>query len=380
MSNRSIPPEPDPDPLGNLPVLARRHARLANRLRRGEQALRLLLDELEAMIGASIVPNDVDLIPRASGLKRPGAIAQCSWPRLGTRIGLGIEPSLAHALVDRLLGFDRREAEHKLQVSPIEWGLLGFVVARLLDRLAESPGPFGPWDLYLDRIGPEPFPPDGLGPIVTLAWPLRVGPVHGVVRLWVPEMLLGLALVDEPPAPPITDAIAQRFAALRIPVRVVAGTLTPPDGRPEPIEGDVLTLSPPEGLTAEVIANADGRTALLVLGEGNDPHARALALARYFEPDGSSLTILSLIPRSPEASAMPDAPAPANPPVNLAVELGRLNLSLAQVADLRPGDMLDLGRSADDPVLITSGGDPVARGTLVQLDGGLGVRITRLFV
>jgi flagellar motor switch/type III secretory pathway protein FliN len=77
---------------------------------------------------------------------------------------------------------------------------------------------------------------------------------------------------------------------------------------------------------------------------------------------------------------MHDAPAPANPPVSLAVELGRLNLSLAQVADLRPGDVLDLGRSADDPVLITSGGDPVAHGTLVSVDGGLGVRITRLFV
>jgi flagellar motor switch/type III secretory pathway protein FliN len=379
MSTRPNDPESEPDPLSLLPRRSRRHTRLAARLRRSEATLRPLLDELEAMIGASIVLNEVDLIPRASGLKRPGAIAQCSWPRLGTRIGLGIEPSLAHAIVDRLLGFDRKEAEHKLQVSPIEWGVLGFVVARLLDRLAESPGPFGPWDLSLDRVGPEPFPPDGLGPIVTLAWPLRVGPVHGVVRLWVPEMLLGLALVDEPPAPPITDpaAMVGRFAGLRVPVRVVAGTVTPADGRSHPLEGEVLPLSPPEGLPDD---EPDAPPVLLVLGEGNDPHARALALGRRSEPDGSSLTILSLIPRSPEASAMPDAPATTNPPVGLAIELGRLHLSLAQVADLRPGDVLDLGRSADDPVLITSGGDPVARGTLVSVDGGLGVRITRLFV
>ncbi|WP_169977289.1 FliM/FliN family flagellar motor switch protein [Tautonia rosea] len=373
-------PEAAPDPLGSAPSLARRHARLADRLRQSEATLRPLLDELEAMIGASIVPNDVDLIPRASGLKRPGAIAQCSWPRLGTRIGLGIEPSLAHALVDRLLGFDRKEAEHKLQVSPIEWGILGFVVARLLDRLAESPGPFGPWDLYLDRVGPEPFPPDGLGPIVTLAWPLQVGPVHGVVRLWVPEMLLGLALVDEPPAPPITDsaAFSRRFAGLHVPVRVVVGSLTPPEGRPDPIEGEVLPLSLPEGLPAGVPESPEGPPVLLVLGEGSTPHARALAVGRRSDPEGHSLTVLSLISPGPEADSRPDTP-PALP-LDLVVELGRLHLPLARVAELRPGDVLDLGHSPDDPVLITSGGDPVAHGTLVSLDGGLGVRITRLFV
>jgi flagellar motor switch protein FliN/FliY len=67
-------------------------------------------------------------------------------------------------------------------------------------------------------------------------------------------------------------------------------------------------------------------------------------------------------------------------PVTLTVELGRVNLTLHRLADIKPGDVLELGRHAKEPVELTSGGRLVARGELVQVDTELGVRITHVFM
>ena len=60
-------------------------------------------------------------------------------------------------------------------------------------------------------------------------------------------------------------------------------------------------------------------------------------------------------------------------PVTLVVELGRVNLTLGRLADLKPGDVVELGRHSREPVELTSGGRLVARGELVLIDTELGV-------
>ena len=72
--------------------------------------------------------------------------------------------------------------------------------------------------------------------------------------------------------------------------------------------------------------------------------------------------------------------APTEIPVTLTVELGRVNLTLARLADLQPGDVIELGRHSREPVELTSGGRLVARGELVQIDTELGVRVTHVFL
>ena len=66
--------------------------------------------------------------------------------------------------------------------------------------------------------------------------------------------------------------------------------------------------------------------------------------------------------------------------MTLTVELGRINLPLGRLADLKPGDVLELGRHAREPVELTSGGRLIARGELVQIDSELGVRVTHVFL
>ena len=66
--------------------------------------------------------------------------------------------------------------------------------------------------------------------------------------------------------------------------------------------------------------------------------------------------------------------------MTLTVELGKVNLTLDRLADLKPGDVLELGRHSREPVELTSGGRLVARGELILIDTELGVRVTHVFL
>src|SRR5207248_486529 len=119
-------------------------------------------------------------------------------------------------LVDRLLGYERLPGEDRLQITPVEWGLLTYGLARTFERLAERPGSLGPWDLVLDRVGPDPFVTQDLGRVLTVRWPTRLGNVSGSIRLWLPETLVSLWLEPSPPPPPELDDAAYllRFGTL----------------------------------------------------------------------------------------------------------------------------------------------------------------------
>lgn len=68
--------------------------------------------------------------------------------------------------------------------------------------------------------------------------------------------------------------------------------------------------------------------------------------------------------------------------LRLRVELAGNRMSLREINDLRVGQVIDLGRGPNDSVsLITDGSDEmVATGELVDIDGSLGVRLTKVFL
>ena len=80
-------------------------------------------------------------------------------------------------------------------------------------------------------------------------------------------------------------------------------------------------------------------------------------------------------PHTPASSA-----TPLDIPLTLTVELGRVNLTLSRLADLRAGDLVELGRHSREPVELTSNGRLVARGELVLIDTELGIRVTNIFL
>jgi type III secretion protein Q len=66
-------------------------------------------------------------------------------------------------------------------------------------------------------------------------------------------------------------------------------------------------------------------------------------------------------------------------PVKLLFELGRVELSLAEVRQLVPGALIPVPRLLEESVDISANGRRIGRGSLVRIGDNLGVRITRLF-
>ena len=65
-------------------------------------------------------------------------------------------------------------------------------------------------------------------------------------------------------------------------------------------------------------------------------------------------------------------------PLLVRLELGALEMSAAEWAALRPGDVLATGRRLDEVVTLRTGGCEIARGELVEMEGEVGVRITQV--
>ncbi len=364
----------DRRPLDDLPRLGSRQVAIERIIRRAE-GLGTPGDLLAPGLPIEIGPRETHW--RASGLNRSGVVAQLAWPRLDTRLALGVETPLAHAIADHLLGFSRLAAEGHRQVTPVEWGILSFVFARALDRLDARPGPLGAWDLTIDRVGPDPFDPRDLGPIVTWRWPARLGGVSGSVRLWLPETILS-RLGSGPPPPiepgPSHAALASTWRAEAGAITLARGTSRLKPGAVLPIDGSRLggTIATPSGPMTVACRDSDGRSWW---------EAEAVA-----NTSAGRLTLVSPLHREPtprEPLAMNSTPATAGAadvPVTLVIELGRVNLTLSRLADLKPGDVVELGRHSREPVELTSNGKLVARGELVQIDTELGVRVTNVFL
>jgi flagellar motor switch protein FliN/FliY len=62
----------------------------------------------------------------------------------------------------------------------------------------------------------------------------------------------------------------------------------------------------------------------------------------------------------------------------LAVRFGQTELPLLTLVRLGPGSVIDLKRSADEPVDVMVSGKVIARGEVVVVDGNYGVRVTEV--
>ncbi|AMV39034.1 FliM/FliN family flagellar motor switch protein [Planctomyces sp. SH-PL62] len=335
---------------------------------------------------------------RAAALGRPGLVAQFRWPRLRTRLAFGVEVPIVHAVVDGLLGFDRPFADVRLQTTPVEWGVWTYLVTRALEQIADSgasPFRFGGQvesdapDLSIDRVGPSPFDVEGLGEVVTIRWAVRVGSVAGAVRLWIPASL-AVYWVDSPPHPRPRPPFPPSAVDLASEWRAVAGRASMPLGLEKLRVGAVLPLARSRlaGTPTELAGSLD----LICRAGGDGPEYRIAVepapgssgrrvrvagplLQRSFTP-GDEVMSTSSEPARPE-SPVAD---PLDAPVTLTVEIGRLSLPVSRLADLKPGDLLELNRHTREPVEITSGGRLIARGDLVLIDAEMGVRVTSVFL
>jgi flagellar motor switch protein FliN len=371
-------------PLENLPKLSALQVKLGRRLRdaTGAGPWREALSWLAPGLGDDLEVGTPEILWRPSGVRRPGAIIHLGWPRLGARLGLGVEVPLAHAVVDSALGYERMPGEERLPISAVEWGVWTYVANQALARLAGESGPLGDWDLSLDRVGPELFDIAGLGTVVTVRWPVRIGKTAGAIRLWLSGTFAArwVASANVPGAPgsPSLSESLPRFGEATSEWSAEAGPLILRRGLSQLRPRAVLPLeSIPLGGTAK---DPEGPIGLVVRGDG----VRWDLPARFVPGSGGGSVSPTDTPRitpTPREALAVSQPsdlqnAPADLPVTLTVELGRISIPLSRLADLKPDDVLELGRHPREPVELTSNGRLVARGELVQIDTEIGVRIT----
>lgn len=84
---------------------------------------------------------------------------------------------------------------------------------------------------------------------------------------------------------------------------------------------------------------------------------------------------------APEAAAggqKPNLEAIMHVPLEVSVELGRVELPLHAVARLHRGMVVDLNKEANAEVEILANGRVFARGEVVSADGKLGVRVVEI--
>ena len=372
----------------------------------GPPLVKQVIQSCNRLLGGGMVADRFMTQWRAAGLRRPGMVAYLIWPRLRTRLALGIDPPLAHAVVDHLLGYERTAAESRLQISPVEWGVLGFLIASGLESLEDQPGPLGPWDLLIDRVGPDPFEVTGLGPVVTWRWRVRVGSIAGSARLWLPEALVTRWLEAETKIDQITPRPARSTQAShddRMGVvaeefgewRVEAGRITIDQARNDQAltPGQLLLIdnAPLSGTialpTGNVILRQPGITSRRWLPGRleSDPERLMVRLTSSIQnPMEPRLPLTAKGTNRPEefSESHEDAVATRRERATLeegalplTVELGRINLSLGRVMELQAGDLVKLDRQSGDPVDLTSNGRLIARGELIQIDTELGVRV-----
>jgi flagellar motor switch/type III secretory pathway protein FliN len=124
--------------------------------------------------------------------------------------------------------------------------------------------------------------------------------------------------------------------------------------------GDVTLCAPNAESGARARLGEDGR---LVLLDGASPLPWTVAAEESAAMSGSSETKGALVETLGES------------PVIVRVEIGTAKLAAREWASLGAGDVIAIGRRIGEPVVLRVGGEEVARGELVDVDGEVGVRL-----
>jgi type III secretion system YscQ/HrcQ family protein len=274
----------------------------------------------------------------------------------GVRATLALDPRLLGAIVSAMIGGEPQAA---LAPGPIERGLALFAAAGVLAELGEDCA----WTVEAE-VEPALRAIDAL-----VEAELALGEARGLA--WVAlEATAAARLVARARPRALARERGARIAGARslLPVEVGRLSLTLAElGSLGP--GDVL-VSP------DCPRPADSYPCLLRVGAGGLPAVATVGVAgslRIEEPYRRGG--LGMSPSTEKS----DNPLAEDLPVELAVELGRLSLSAAQVLDLEPGDVLALERPLRAAVELRVGDRVVARGELCDLEGEAGVRLLEVF-
>lgn len=264
---------------------------------------------------------------------------------------------LAARLCDLALGGRGTLASARL-LGPAERGVLVALLAPALDPIGWA----------LDGTAPIADTP---GPAITVKIAGALGP--------------GLCWLDLPAGRAArTSTWRQRAAGLPVEARLtISATLLPASDLTRLAPGDALVF---DGTAAATLAAEADWTARLTIGA----HAAtvrivprgAVTVVDDFQltdvPDERKVSLLKEGTMDVSGPTQMATAALAAAPIEVTAELGRITLRGEEVLGLAPGVVLTVAAERSRAVILRAGGEIWAEGELVDVEGELGVRVTRL--
>ncbi|NMO20299.1 type III secretion system cytoplasmic ring protein SctQ [Pyxidicoccus fallax] len=356
--------------------LTRAHLTLAERPRAavlGREALDAVVEVLSRELGCP-VKAEARLLEAAvapvTGLAQPAVFALLELSAVGGMGVLELEPALAFAALERIAGAGQRPGV-VTELARLEEATLAYLLLLALSAVRARGGLY-PWlaprlSGVTMRRAEVTARLDGRQSLVAVELSLTVGPVSAGARLLLPAPVLQTVFQ----ALPVERApdIAPEVLAAALETRCLIGqTPLPATALEALVVGDVVLF---EGLRRD-----GGR----LLGRGRLV-TRGFALAGDFLAEGFSLTRAQgratslesdMVAVNEKSEGMPPLP------VDVEIELTRVMLPLSELAALKPGSLLPLHISANEPVLLRVGDRAVARAELVEIEGEVGARVLAL--
>jgi flagellar motor switch/type III secretory pathway protein FliN len=342
------------EPVARAPLLS---------LRASRQLLAEAFDPIRfAEALARVVETSVALVVRAVDNRSPAA----DFVRIGLERAagagtwvVGVEPALASALLALLL---RRPVPLVATNAELDSTLFGALSALLVEA-ARATG-------TLEALRPARVNPSALidAPVVHVTVIVKDKPYAAAA--WLPPTA---AAKPEPKARLLFAALGE--SELKLPL-VVATCLTTPRVLAELTVGAAFS---PGGFWVD--ASLRGRAVLVA---GTSERGVAVELQGSGEIVLREATTVALA--ASEATNMmsneaPDqtlADAVLDAPLVVRVELGSVSMPAREWGALKPGDVIGTGRRLAEPVVLRAGGQVLARGELVNLEGELAVRVLEL--
>jgi type III secretion system YscQ/HrcQ family protein len=68
----------------------------------------------------------------------------------------------------------------------------------------------------------------------------------------------------------------------------------------------------------------------------------------------------------------------ADVPVQVVAVMGKKNITIKELSALKMGEVIELGRPANEIVDLVAGGKLIAKGELVEIEGKLGVKVVKM--
>jgi flagellar motor switch/type III secretory pathway protein FliN len=393
-----------------LPKVSRDEARLSASLAAVPASLSTAASAALARVAARFTRTDAEDVSFEVLETREEESAPADSPRAYVRVAVEpwearavvvVEAAFASAVVDLMLGGDgASSADVPRALSTAERAVFEFLCAQLLAALNEEAGePLFRLETLTDETGAA-----GNGRAIVTKVRARLGQTAGVVRLVYGNEVL--AALDELRSPLLArgdaDGDVEKLARYRTfcagaEVSLVVGeTEVDPASLAGLEPGDVVLVERvfgewgPGTARGTLRARVGAGDNVLVVGasrsaessESSEEFALRLLVEEVSASEARGGADAGRLRMEDESELTEESGAEAglldNLLLTVRVELPARRISLEELTRLRAGQILELDCRATDPVELVADGRRVATGELVDIEGRLGVRVTRL--